>query len=934
MPIKRIFLDWNLPGLPSAAEYLVQRFSDQGQFDLGNVVLALPGARAGRRLLEILVELAEARGLQFCPPRIVTVGKLPELLYEPKKNFAESMVQQLAWVEALRRSDARHIQTIIPALPRADDQPAWLSLGDMLARLHRELAAEDLDFTDVVRLGSQIDGFQETARWQALAEIQKQYLAILDCMELWDKQTARLVAIQRRECQTEAPIVLIGATDLNRSQRKMLDQVADQVTALVFAPPRLAERFDEHGCLCPAAWLQAEIPCEAEQLEVADDPADQAKAVFRNLAAFQGRYNTEQIVIGVPDATIVPYLEQGLTEIGIATRYGVGAGIARSAPYRLLLAMADYLETSGFSAFATLVRHPWINDWLVAKGVAGDWLSEMDCYHARHVPHSLDGPWQGDANRRRSLEQAHKEIETLCRDLRGKPRLLADWAAPMLDLIVSVFGGAPLNTDIEPDRSVLATCNKIRDGLEEYRQIPAELMPSVESTAAIRLLLRQVSGELLPLMPELGTIEMLGWLELPLDDAPALIVTGMNEGSVPGSLNSDLFLPNQLRRAMDIEDNDRRYARDAYAFSFLAASRERLCLISGRRSADGDPLLPSRLLFACDDTTMARRVMEFFSTETGPSKSKMTAGKLRPRVEQSRLEVPRPRKLAEPIRSMRVTEFKDYLGCPYRYYLRHVLKLERLDDSAEELDGATFGSLAHQVLSELGNDKDVAVADADTIARFLNTRLDAALRVQFGQKPMPSILVQAEQLRRRLAALAKWQADWAAQGWRVQYVEVSPAEGKAYLPVDGRRMFLRGRIDRIDIEESSGRCMIFDYKTSDDAKSPDKAHRKKSGEWIDLQLPLYRHLAKGLKLAGTVELAYINLPKDISKVGHDVAAWTPADFVDADATAASIVRRIWAEEFWPPASPPPQFSEDFAAICQDDRFSTAVATEESEGAAP
>ena len=272
---------------------------------------------------------------------------------------------------------------------------------------------------------------------------------------------------------------------------------------------------------------------------------------------------------------------------------------------------------------------------------------------------------------------------------------------------------------------------------------------------------------------------MLGWLELPLDDAPALVVTGLNEGNVPASLNSDLFLPNQLRRALDIEDNDRRYARDAYAMSVLAASREKLHLIAGRRSAEGDPLLPSRLLFACDDPTMAQRVMAFFSADPDSPGGTITAGKMQPGAEQSKLEVPRPRPLSVPITSMRVTEFKDYLCCPYRYYLRHVLKLEGLADSAEELDGAMFGSLAHEVLHALGNEPDVAVGKADVICKFLDAQLVAAVLSHFGKTPLPSILVQVEQLRRRLAALAQWQADWAAQGWRIEHVEVSPATGTA-----------------------------------------------------------------------------------------------------------------------------------------------------------
>ena len=104
---------------------------------------------------------------------------------------------------------------------------------------------------------------------------------------------------------------------------------------------------------------------------------------------------------------------------------------------------------------------------------------------------------------------------------------------------------------------------------------------------------------------------MLGWLELPLDDAAGLIVTGVNEGLVPSVGSADLFLPDRLRGALGLEDNDRRYARDNYALNLLAASR-RLKLIAGRRGLDGEPLVPSRLLFACEEIEMAERAREYF----------------------------------------------------------------------------------------------------------------------------------------------------------------------------------------------------------------------------------------------------------------------------------------------------------------------------------
>ena len=119
-------------------------------------------------------------------------------------------------------------------------------------------------------------------------------------------------------------------------------------------------------------------------------------------------------------------------------------------------------------------------------------------------------------------------------------------------------------------------------------------------------------------------------------------------------------------------------------------------------------------------------------------------------------------------------------------------------------------------------------------------------------------------------------------------------------------------------------------RTSDKAIDPVKAHRKKDGTWIDLQLPLYRHLVSWLGIKEPLKLAYVVLPKDTSAVKQLPAEWTAADFESADKAAETVVRHIRQEIFWPPSNPPPEFSEDFAAICQDSRFAAAVAQEIAE----
>jgi protein-L-isoaspartate O-methyltransferase len=88
-----------------------------------------------------------------------------------------------------------------------------------------------------------------------------------------------------------------------------------------------------------------------------------------------------------------------------------------------------------------------------------------------------------------------------------------------------------------------------------------------------------------------------------------------------------------------------------------------------------------------------------------------------------------------------------------------------------------------------------------------------------------------------------------------------------------------------------------------------------------------------------VQLGYIVLPKDTSRVGCHLAEWTEADLALADETARHVIRKIRRQEFWPPAASPPAFSDDFAPICQDEQFgavalAAAVPTGRQEEAQP
>jgi ATP-dependent helicase/nuclease subunit B len=945
MALVREFLGWHRSGLAAAVDWLKQRYADETSFELGNVTIALPGARAGRRLLELLVERAEAESLVLEPPRILTVGSLPECLYKPVRPLASSLARQWAWVAALIEEDPTDLARLFFQRPANGDWPRWLALADLLDELHTELGREGRDFNDVAaHRNGRAEAFIDAPRWHGLARLQAGFLDQLQRAGLADTQAERLRAIHEKACLADFDIVLVAAADLPHVVRQMLDQVADRVTALVIAPQELSQRFGPHGDLSVDAWQNVTLDLRTEQVQIADGPSDQAMAVLGRIASWQGRYAAEQITVGVPDRNLAPFIQQQLAEADLPSRYVDGLPMSRTGPYRLLEAVADYLETKHFAALVALVRHPdvesrlaaWLSDHEFGPefGVEpGEWLSELDQYYRDHLPVVLNARWLGTARRHSLVKRVCAKIEKWLEALYEPPRRLADWAPSILELVLHSYSFREWDRHHPNERMVVETCDAIRKALSEQQETAAIFAPKVSASEALRLTLRQIDG-LVPPLPDEAAIELLGWLELPLDDAPALIVTGFNDGLIPAAVNADSFLPNSIRRELKLLNNDQRYARDAYAMSVLLASREDVTFVSGRRTSNNDPLLPSRLMFACDGPTVVERVGTFFhAVEEGSSGTKRSPAFASPLVagqQESKFIVPRPLKLIEPVTALRVTEFKSYLSCPYRYYLRHRLGLESLDDSADELDPGAFGSLAHEVLNDFGRGPGAIATDVETVRAHLNEALDRLVAERYGGERLAAISVQVEQFRARMGAFAEWQAERAKEGWRIESTERKVEEEQAPLEVDGVLVYLHARIDRIDVHDATGRRMIFDYKTSDTAKSPEATHRRKD-QWIDLQLPLYAHIARRLGIAGDIQLGYINLSKDLTKVDASLAEWNEAHLNDAIDTARQVVRDIRNGKFWPPASPPPDFSEDLAAICQDGQFGGRAMSEPEEG---
>jgi hypothetical protein len=911
VPIERRFLDWNEgPLVDQAVRWMLDGpaptsvpSAGSDDIDLDHVCCVTPGRRAGRLIIHRLAVLGAERGRGLVPPHVVTPGALPEvLLAAPDVALATDVERELAWEQALAGAGPTLLERVA-ALPEDGDLSA---LAGALASLRREVVAADRTFDDVVRAAIALGMDGETERWRALSVLDEHYRGALDRASLADPDDWAASAIRAGRFGPPRDVVLAGVPDLTRRVRALLEAAPGRVTALVFAPADLGARFDGVGAPGAEAWAHARIELGDERIVVADRPADQAAAVIRAIGGLAAALSRDDVAVGLGDEDLAEPIARAGRSAGLALHHASGRAAPRTAPWRLLAAAADWLAARTAGHLAALVRHPDLESYLdrvLRRSL--DAPSVLDRYRAQHFPAEIDGRWRGSAADADELRSIVHAVDRLLGPLAAAPRPLGAWAPAIVGVLRAVYAGGA------SARGPAAALAIIRDAAAGLAAARSALAPASSGADAIRRVLRACAAAGVPDEPDADAIEMLGWLELLHEPAPAIVVAGVNEGSVPSAVRCDPFLSDALRRRAGLPCAAERYARDAYVLDALAARGERLLVVAGRRSAEGEPLLASRLLLAVDDGALAERVRRFCDDAAALRVEAWPGAP--PPAARSEFRIPDPPAGPIALDHLSVTAFKAYLECPYRFWLRRIERLRTVDDEADELSALDFGSFAHAVLAAFGVSLLRLSGDAAEIAAFLRDEAADRARARFGPHPPPAIAVQLARLEQRFDAFAIRQAEHRRAGWTIRHVEHELGDD-ALLDVPGEApLRITGTVDRVD--ERDGEWLVLDYKTGDRARSADEAHRD-GAAWIDLQLPLYRHFAERAlardETPPRVSAGYFTLPREGGEISF--ATWKDDEQAEAVGAARAIVRAIRAGDFAPSDAYPYERSDEFRFI--------------------
>ena len=881
--IERVFLGWDEPFLMRAVVWLLEQ-----RDELPHLLVVVPTAQSGRRLREALAESTGA----LLTPKVVTPGSF---LKTHDSEVAADWVDHLTWVEVLEGvNDWVEYAALFPEKP--GEGTDWAGgLAREMVKLRRSLQENGLTLSVAAR---KLRDTVEADRWAALGRLED---LVEQRLKSWGTQSrSRALAEGVTIPSNLTHIVLAGVTEMPPLVERAWLAWSGKVTALIGAPECEEQGFSLIGRPL-ATWVDRDLPWP-DSAQVTADPRQQAVEALKILSEI--KTTSIDLALGSADAEVGAELARAFTREGWPAFHPAQTSVS-SGLSRWCKVWCEWLADPTLATMGDLLSMQ--ETGILVSGKRAQKAKRLSELRDRWMVTRIE-----DLKRRVTAENFRNDWE---RESAGELCAAADALERWRNSFLRDDFGAVMQRLLENLGRTGATTGEDSLVMIEWMAAAAPMMARVKRGARfwIELMLSDLPSPT-PLPPEGRVIDVQGWLELFHEPGSHLMLCGMNEGKIPTRSGGEPWLSEASRERLGLIKDADRAARDAFLYQSMIEARRkggRTDVICGKSGPGGESLLPSRLLLAAKRADLPDRVKTLFR-EIEPPEAGM------------RWEADwqwKPRKVAPPKR-LNVTSLSDYLNCPFRYYLKHAVRMRSTEPSRGEWNARDFGTVAHEVLERWGRDLAARILnDAETIHQWLSAELDRVVMEWFEKRPLLSIRIQTEALRQRFIWLSQVQAEQRSEGW-----EIVDVERKVEIPV-GEAMII-AQIDRIDRHCESGRLRVIDYKTGK-VTGVEDAHRKKviastvlpahytmedpviySGEekgksvnyrWHNLQLPLYAAAVNDREKTLPIP-CYFTLGVTESEVAlHEWSDFEPADLAAAQACANWTAERIAAGIFWPPA---------------------------------
>ena len=894
-------------GWRGARDYVLEVISQEMSQDptaLHNVLVLVPTASAGH-LLQIAVEplLFEERQASLLP----TISTMSRLLAE----LTERSLGNVRVADAILRDTLMEVS--LDEAAEAGSEPPFQLRGSLASRVlaffdHLYLAGFHLeDFT--ARSLKEFDipddrgAERMAAQTRFLYEGFQRYRKRLLSLELEDEQSVRGALKERGPLFPYRRILALGPSTLWPADISFLASSKGMTGFEVVIPESMAttwwtralekaatfERIrkttseSNPRLWCPAPSADDKDTNEANGHQsavawVARDREEVLSSVARLLkykSASGELPPLRRVAIAVPSP--LPYLYLAKKSLGDAgVPYQVQDDFPLAAePYMAAMDLVlEYVESDGRRAPAIgLLQSPFFH----FGGVGPESVAALDRELRKSREPGGTKVWKHlfNRSRRRPIQRALPGMED--REQTAMPALealvkcgrqLSMLSDPHSSLTAKVEAlrkfidafGRPLRTLEDVDRherargAFLTILEKLSDAARTIGDPPVtfhlfreKLHRAIEShTFSIR------TGE--------GGIQIVDSRSVSFGSFDLIVAVGLNEGEWPARSERNIFYPQWLLKDFGWPTDSEALTAERARFMELLRIPDRSVAVFRHLLEEEIPTVPSPFLEEVDNATRKSReeIDPIFLERLIVSRTEALRARAVPiasRFRQKRKPGLIRSKLFDP-EPVSATAFELYLRCPFKHYVRYVLRIEEEEDFDEGLTPLERGRIIHDILQAGFQEWD---ANENGPRGITHENYDEALSVfmkaALGRLPVenrhielarlfgvPGVTGAIEWLLRLEMGRRPLHKRLLEYGFKNPYRFEKGPNGESPWWVQ-----VKGRADRVDIDPD-GHLHVFDYKSG---KSPEPK--------LTIQVPLYALCLAQELSAQPVEAAYLSL---------------------------------------------------------------------------
>ena len=854
------------PFLRIFAKNIWQKFKNDSP-DLSNTLIIFPNQRNKFYFRRYLLEVSNNKGI--IPPIMKTIEELTEEIYEilgGKKSMLLNRIERNFVLKKVIDSLKVHFWQDLPFLK-------FISIGNRLLQFFDELAKERVDLHMVeerVLAGHYPERYVKD-ELLIIKRIYNEYRASLkeqgyqDEIDKYNLIHNNFTIDRLKQIKEYKYFGIAGLVATTTVENKIIEEILENLPAeLVLhsgTPEEIKQSLDHdkpfhiHNKLLNSLSLdissiptQEPAPLPVFHIKFTSSEFQQTLYLKNLIAKLKDRYEPHRVGIIVTDETTIYSFTETLKAIGVEYNVSTGFPLIQSIPYSFLSQLKEVIETScHYQEFFAFIKHPLFKNAIVDEKSLRPLIYNLEKAMVKNQFNYFDPGQHTD----KELTPLLTLIKT-CLDTAQSNLALNEYINNIIKMLNTLLF---YNQDL-----IKSNAPGINEFFDRLTNLARLRIPEQIIEPGIRMLdfiLRILKDETYNLRGDpMKGVQCIGLLEARNLDFDCVIIPSMNEGIFPKRSEKDLFVNQLVRKDVHLPYDKERENLYYYYFTELTNGKKEVYIsyveegIRNIRSRFVDFLVDQGILVDESKIPLDRSSLII---------SKKAV------IKDNRILSSLYRQLAG--RGLSPTSLKDYKECPYRFYLKYLLNIQKPDEISEEAGPAEWGTIIHETLKNFYKfdfPNGLMESDLARAKTLLNKRLDNAVKITLAQKPKAVTFLDLEMYKKRLDEFLQSEIQRFQSGFKIDQEKLEKRI-KHEITLGKHSVNLYGYTDRVDIIDN--KYYVLDYKS----RAPSKKKYQICDEFVEFQLPLYAFIVSDGKFEKIRGLAYYVIANKI-KITESVKA--------------------------------------------------------------